>query len=174
MIAATKLRDASGVMMSNVSAAPGARWRRARIEMRAWSSAARVCATSFAFANTCRLAAGPNARSNAAIGIQTYRSSDTPPAVPCCAWMPTIRKPRPAMRTAWPSGSAAGNSASTMARPSTMTCAPLTSSSFVMGRPRSIPTSRMSNSAACVPLIVAFSNLRPPVMTSPARCAVAA
>ena len=67
--------------------------------MRAWSSAARVCATSFAFANTCRLAAGPNARSNAAIGIHTYRSSETPPAVPCGAWMPTIRKPRPAMRT---------------------------------------------------------------------------
>ena len=37
-----------------------------------------------------------------------------------------------------------------------------------------MPTSRMSNSAACVPLIVAFSNLRPPAMTSPGRCAVAA
>ena len=37
-----------------------------------------------------------------------------------------------------------------------------------------MPMSRMSNSAACVPLIVAFSNLRPPAMTSAGRCAVAA
>ena len=71
VIAVTKLRDASGVMMSNVSAAPGPRCRRARIEIRAWSSAACVRATSVAFANTCRLGAAPNARSNAAIGIHT-------------------------------------------------------------------------------------------------------
>ena len=39
------------------------------------------------------------------------------------------------MRTAWPSGSAPGNSSSTIARPTTMTCAPLTSSSLVIGAP---------------------------------------
>ena len=39
---ATNVREASGVMMSKVSAAPGARCRRARIEMRARSSARAV------------------------------------------------------------------------------------------------------------------------------------
>ena len=72
VIAVTKLRDASGVMMSNVSAAPGPRWRRARIEMRAWSSAACVCADVGRLREHLQARRGaPNARSNAAIGIHT-------------------------------------------------------------------------------------------------------
>ena len=53
----------------------------------------------------------------------------------------------------------------------TTTCAPRVCSSRVKKRPRSMPTSRMSKSVASVPLTVAFSNVRPPALTSAGRCA---
>ena len=49
---ATNVREASGVMMSNVSAAPGRRWRRARIDVRACASASSTATPPAPAANT--------------------------------------------------------------------------------------------------------------------------
>ena len=70
VIAVTKLRDASGVMMSNVSAAPGRDPARAHRDARVVFGRPRLRHV-VAFANTCSLAAAPNARSNATSGIHT-------------------------------------------------------------------------------------------------------
>ena len=172
--AATNVRDASGVIRSKVSAADGLSWRRARIDPRGDPGRAGKSHV-IGFANTCRLGAAPNARSNAVIGIQRSRSSDTPPEVPCRAMMPTMTKRRPAMRTACPSGSTAGNRASiTFLTGDDDLCPVRIFAGLANGRPRSIPTSRITNSVACVPLSAALSNVRPPALTSAARCTVAA
>ncbi len=137
-------------MMSNVSCAPGPRWRRARIETRAWSSASRHARRRPVRSQTpAGWRGAPNVRSNAVerhpdVAIER----DCPPAVPCGTCTPTTRKPRPPIRTGWPSGSRSGKSASTTLWPTTTTCAPLTSSSRVKKRPRSIPMSRMSGRVA--------------------------
>ena len=106
--------------------------------------------------------------------MKTYRSCEAPAAVPSRAWTPTTSKRRPPTRSGRPMGSRPGKRASATSAPITATAAARVSSSRERKRPRSRPRSRISARAAEVPVIAAFSSLRPPALTSPARCAEAA
>ena len=131
----TKLRAASGVRMSKASGWPGRSWRRARMPARATSSAVLDTCTVPALREDLhrrRRAERPLE------GLQRHVDVAVERHAPARALRPhraDDAKPRPPMRTVWPSGSEPGNSVAATSAPSTTTCAARCSSSRTKNRP---------------------------------------